>query len=150
MTTFHIGPNVTAKGRPIVLSGDQLSSFFNSEVTSQWIVVIPADQSCEDDFRKIEEALVMQQSIYVLLAIFQTLFSDFLCHLIPLLQLQELQPHASDTGLLVWPVGGQVATIFTPELTKLKEDVSSTNEDLVERKKAARWSRLEACKTERC
>ncbi len=75
-----------------------------------------ADLLCADNFGKVREALLVEQSIYVLPAIFQALFSNFLSHLILLLQLQGPQPHASNTGLLVGPLSGQVATKLILEL----------------------------------
>ncbi len=100
--------------------------------------MIATDQLCANDFGNVGEALVVQQSIYFLSAIFHALFSDFFSHLILFLQLREPQPHASDTGLLVGSLSGQVATKFIPELTKPWEDMSSTKGDLVEKKKAVR------------
>ena len=109
-----------------------------------------ADQVFADDFRNIREALVVQQSIYVLSAIIQVLCSDFLSHLILSLHFQELQPHAFDIGLWVGLLNGQVTTKLIPEQTEPKEEVSSTNEDLMERRNAVLWSRFEVGKTELC
>lgn len=40
-TAFDVGLNVASQARPGVFSGDQLSSFVDSEVAGQWVIMVP-------------------------------------------------------------------------------------------------------------
>ena len=108
------------------------------------------DQLYADDFRNLREGMLVLQSIYVFSANFQALLFDFLSHLVLFLLLRVPQPYAFNTDLFVGPLSGQVAMKLIPELTKPREDLSSTNKDLVKKRKADRWSRFEASRTEPC
>ena len=54
---------------PIVLSGYKLTCFFDTKVACQWIVVMLTNKLCLDDFRDVEEALVVQNPIDVVPAL---------------------------------------------------------------------------------
>ena len=56
----YIVVNVTAERWPIVLSGYELTCFLDTEMACQWIVMMPTNKLCPDDFRDIGEALVVQ------------------------------------------------------------------------------------------
>ena len=58
-----------AKRWPIVLSGYKLTYFFDIKVACQWIVVMPTNKICPDDFRGVGEALVVQNPIDVVPAL---------------------------------------------------------------------------------
>ena len=54
---------------PIVLSGYELTYFLNTEVACQWIVVMPTNKLCPDNFQDVGEALVVQNPIDVIPAL---------------------------------------------------------------------------------
>ena len=44
---------------PVVFLGYELTSFLNTKVACQRIVVMPANKLCPDDFRDVREVLVV-------------------------------------------------------------------------------------------
>lgn len=60
-----------AKRLLIVLSSDQLSSFLDSKMTSQRIIVVTTNQSSADAFGYVWEALVVHYFVEVFPAFFQ-------------------------------------------------------------------------------
>ena len=50
---------------PIVFSRYELTCFLDTKVACQWIVVMPTNKLCSDDFRDVGEALVVQHAINV-------------------------------------------------------------------------------------
>ena len=59
ITAFDIGFHIVPETRPVIFSGNKLSSLFDSEMTSKWVVMILADELCSDDFWYEREALMV-------------------------------------------------------------------------------------------
>ena len=55
-----------AKRWLVVFPGYELTTFLNSKVAHQRIVVIPANKLYSDDFWNVGEALVVQDAVHVL------------------------------------------------------------------------------------
>ena len=65
----YIVVDVTAERWPIVFSSYELTCFLDTKVACQWIVVMPANKLCPDNFRDVGEALVVQNPIDVVPAL---------------------------------------------------------------------------------
>lgn len=53
VTAFDVGFDVLVESWSIVLSNDQLLSFFDSGVTSQEVIVVLANHLCINDFKYV-------------------------------------------------------------------------------------------------
>ena len=67
-----------AKHWPIVFPGYELTSFLNTEVICQRIVVMPTNKLCLDDFRDVREAPVVQDAVNVVSALLAELLIGLL------------------------------------------------------------------------
>ena len=56
VTTFDIGFYIVPESEPERFSGNKLLSFFDSKMTSKWVVIMSADELCLDDFWYKREA----------------------------------------------------------------------------------------------
>ena len=59
---------------------------------------MPADKLCLDDFRDVKEALIMQHVINILPVLDQLFYPKRASMFVLLLQLLQLQSHATNTG----------------------------------------------------
>ena len=59
ITTFDIDFHIVPENRPVIFSGNKFLSFFDSEMTSKWVVMISADELCSDNFWYKKEALMV-------------------------------------------------------------------------------------------
>ena len=50
VAAFEIGFNIFSKARPIVFPTDELSGFVDTKVPCQWIIVVPTNELCSNDF----------------------------------------------------------------------------------------------------
>ena len=80
---------------PVVFLGYELTCFLNTKLACQWIVVMPDNKLCPDDFRDVGEALVVQHAIDVVPAfwVFRPGLPDLLVFG---LQLMQPQSHTSN------------------------------------------------------
>ena len=53
ISSLHIVVDVIVKHWPVVFPCNKFAYFFDANVACLWVVVIPADESCPDDFRNI-------------------------------------------------------------------------------------------------
>ena len=121
-----------AEAWPVILLGDQLSCFINFEIPCERIIVVTTYHLGTDDFWDVWKASVLKHSLDVFPFIPHPLCLGFLDEIVLFLQFLQAEPHstnASGVGALVSQFGPK----SVPELTQLREDMSFTYEDLVER-----------------
>ena len=53
---------------PVLFSGNELTSFLDTKVAYQRIVVMPTNKLCPDDFQDVREALVVQYAVDIVSA----------------------------------------------------------------------------------
>ncbi len=77
IAAVNVGLDVPLQHWPIVLSGNQLASFFYAKVTYKIVVMIPAYQLWTDDFWNVRKTLVMEHLFNVFSAFRQSFWPQF-------------------------------------------------------------------------